>query len=410
MNSSRREFLKASSVLALGAAAPAFWQRVALAAPQADQAGTKDTVLVVVQLTGGNDGLNTVIPFRDPEYTRARPVLQQPAGRVKKINDELAFHPSMSGFAKLLEQSQLGIVQGIGYPNPNRSHFDSMDIWHKASFSAAEPFGWLGRSLEKLGGDATALHIGSDESPLALVGPSARSSSLRSLAEFQLKVAAGGDDPAKRRVIEKLAYSGAAGSGGLLDLVKQSAQQTYRSAEKLRRVGQEYNTPVKYPSTGLAARMKLIAQLISADCNERVYYTTHGGFDTHSDQLLAHANLLEELSDAVAAFQEDIKHHGQEKRVLTMTFSEFGRRVRENGSAGTDHGAASQMFLIGDAAQSGPIGAHPSLTDLEQGDLKFHTDFRRVYATLLDQWLHVSSRDVLGETFAPVSILRTNPA
>jgi len=237
----RREFLKASSVLALGASAPAFWRQVAFAAPRADQAGAKDTVLVIVQLSGGNDGLNTVIPYRDADYAVARPKLKQPVDRVKKINGDLAFHPSMSGFAKLLEQSQLGIVQGVGYPNPNRSHFDSMDIWHKASFSKSEPFGWLGRTCDKLGENATALHIGSDDSPLALVGPTARSSSLRSLAEYQLKVSQQGDDPAKRRVIEKLADAGssASNSSGLLDLVKQSARQTYQSAEKLRQVGRD---------------------------------------------------------------------------------------------------------------------------------------------------------------------------
>lgn len=403
---SRRQFLTASSVLACGATVPGFWRNVALAAPEADQPGAADTILVVVEMTGGNDGLNTVIPIRDPAYAAARPRLKQPADKVLRVNDDLALHPAMTGFAGLLQRAQLGIVQGVGYPNPNRSHFVSMDIWQTASLSPDNENGWLARAIDKLGVEANGLSVGSGDSPRALGGPSARAVALRSLADYDLKVAAGGNEAARRRAVEDFAAGADAKPGNLADLVKQAARETYRSAARLRQVGEKYDTPVKYPSTGLAGRLKLIAQLIAASVPERVYYTTLAGFDTHSDQARQHSDLLAELSGAIAAFHEDIAHHGQAKRVLTVTFSEFGRRVKENGSVGTDHGAASQMFVMGDAVRAGAIGAHPSLTDLDDGDLKFHTDFRSVYATLLDQWLKIPSADVLGAKYPAVELLK----
>jgi uncharacterized protein (DUF1501 family) len=404
---SRRQFLAASSLLAAGTGLSRFWHKVALAAPNADQPGAADTILVVVEMTGGNDGLNTVIPFKDPAYEKARPRLKQPADKVLKINDHLALHPGMTGFAGLLEQSQLGIIQGVGYPNPNRSHFVSMDIWQTASFKANEPYGWLGLGVEKLGPAVNGLFVGGADSPRALTGPSGRAVNLRSLADYELKVAGGPDPAARRRVVENFAAAEKAGAGDLADLVKQAARETYRSAARLREVAANYNTPVNYPATGLAGRLKLIAQLIAAGVPERIYYTSLGGFDTHADQAKQHNDLLAELSGAIAAFHDDMKHHGQEQRVLTVTFSEFGRRVKENASQGTDHGAASQMFIAGESVRSGPIGAHPNLTDLDDGDLKFHTDFRSVYATLLDQWLKIPSTEVLGNKYPAVELLKS---
>jgi uncharacterized protein (DUF1501 family) len=403
---SRRQFLATSSLLAAGTGLSSFWHKVALAAPNADQPGAADTILVVIEMTGGNDGLNTVIPFKDPAYETARPRLKQPADKVLKINDDLAFHPAITGFARLLERSQLGIIQGVGYPNPNRSHFVSMDIWQTASFNPDEPYGWLGRGVEKLGPAVGGLFVGGTDSPRALGGPSGRAVSLRSLADYELKVAGGPDATSRRRVVENFAAAEKESAGGLADLVKQAARETYRSAARLREVAANYETPVTYPATGLAGRLKLIAQLIAAGVPERIYYSSLAGFDTHSDQAKQHSDLLAELAGAIAAFHEDMAHHGQQKRVLTVTFSEFGRRVKENASQGTDHGAASQMFIAGDAVRSGPIGAHPSLADLDDGDLKFHTDFRSVYATLLDQWLKIPSGEILGNKYPAVELLK----
>jgi uncharacterized protein (DUF1501 family) len=407
MSLSRRQFLTTSSVLAAGAGLSRFWRNVALAAPAADQAGAADTILVVIEMAGGNDGLNTVVPFKDPAYEKARPKLRQTADKVLKINDDLALHPAMTGFSRLLERSQLGIIQGVGYPNPNRSHFVSMDIWQTASFNPDEPYGWLGQGTERLGAAVNGLFVGATDSPRALKGPSGRAVSLRSLADYELKVAGGPDNTARRRVVENFAAGNENAAGDLSDLVKQAARETYRSAARLREIAANYNTPVNYPASGLAGRLKVIAQLIAAGVPERIYYTSLGGFDTHSDQARQHNDLLGELSGAVAAFHEDMTHHGQQKRVLTVTFSEFGRRVKENASLGTDHGAASQMFVVGDSVRTGPIGAHPTLTDLDDGDLKFHTDFRSVYATLLDQWLKVPSAEILGNKYPALELFST---
>lgn len=396
MNVSRRDFLG----VAMGAAAPGIFQATALAAPPSDQPGGKQTVLVVVQLAGGNDGLNTVIPFRDPAYLEARSVLKPDAAAIRKITPDIGFHPSASGFSQLLEQGHLAVLQGVGYPQPNRSHFESMDIWHKATASIEQPYGWLGRTVPRLGTAGTALQIGGDPAPLCLKGPTGPAPALKSLADYQLRVKENGDDPDKRQVIERLADSTkGTESGSLRDLLRKSAQQSYRSAASLRRVNQKYDTPVNYPSKPLGQQLKLVAQLIDAEVSERIYFTSLGGFDTHSDQPLFHPNLLTELSDSLAAFHADLKHHGHNQRVVVLTFSEFGRRVKENGSKGTDHGAAGPVFVSGGAIKGGLHGEHPSLTDLDDGDLKFHTDFRRIYATLLDDWLGVPSQQILGQEF-----------
>jgi uncharacterized protein (DUF1501 family) len=248
------------------------------------------------------------------------------------------------------------------------------------------------------------MHVGGGSVPLALRGPAESASSLRSLDDLQLQVASGGDDEGKRRLVESFS-KGRTDDGDLLGKVRQTARESYASSERLREIARTYDTPVAYPETGLASRLNLVAQLIAAGVPERVYYTALAGFDTHSDQAKQHEALLEELGGSLAAFQADLVHHGQQERVLTVTFSEFGRRVKENGSLGTDHGAASQMLVVGDAVQAGPIGEHPSLTDLVDGDLKFHTDFRSVYATLLEEWLRLPAEEILGAAFARVSLL-----
>ncbi len=403
MTISRRAFLGASAV-AVGAGLPAVFQRAAWAAPKSDQPGGDQTVLVVVQLTGGNDGLNTVIPFRNPVYQAARPKLKQAASGVKKINDDLGFHSAMQGFADLLEAGQLAIVQGVGYPNPNRSHFESMDIWHKATFARAEQFGWLGRSLSHLK-TGKGLYLGSGEGPLAMFSSLGHAPTVGSLKDYQLKTGPGDIGKGRRSTIENLATA-PAGDDALLNLVKSSTQQTYASSKELERVADSYEPAGPYPETPLGRNLKLIAQLVDAGISERLYYTTLDGFDTHAGQDEIHARLLTELSEAVAAFQKDITQKGHGQRVLVMTFSEFGRRVKENGSEGTDHGVASQMFLIGEQVQPGLIGEHPNLDDLTDGDLKHHTDFRQIYATVLDQWLKIPSQTVLGKAYNPIEALR----
>jgi uncharacterized protein (DUF1501 family) len=409
----RREFLRTSlagsGVVAWGLHAPAFLARTAAAAPAAGKPGAKDTVLVVVQLTGGNDGLNTVIPFKDELYAKYRPTLKQPVEQVKKLNDHLGLHPAMEGFASLLQDQALCVVQGVGYPNPSQSHFRSMDIWQAASTAETLTEGWLGKALARMPG-APAFHCGmaNEAAPLAFAGAPARVPSLTSLEDFQLKTVAssGMDRKEQRGVIESAAKPDAA-RPGLLDFVQRTAVNTYASSRRLQELAKNYEPKVPYPATGLANRLKLAAQLMEADLGARVFYVSIDGFDTHASQAADHERLLREVSDAMTAFFKDMAARGQRDRVLMLTFSEFGRRAKENGSKGTDHGSAAPLFLVGGKVRAGVVGEHPSLAQLDDGNLKHHTDFRQVYAAVLEQWLGVSSKDVLGGDFKPVPVLRT---
>ena len=412
-HTSRRSFLKGSlSSAALVALTPTVPQFFLSAAARAAE-GRGETILVVIQLSGGNDGLNTVIPYAADVYRRSRPQLGIPAARVRKIDDYVGFHPSMEGFSKLLEEGLLGIVQGVGYPNPNRSHFTSMDIWQTARRETAESgagyraTGWLGRYLDQritqaAADDVPALHLSSaGRLPLALVGQDARATSVQSLDGFKLED--GGDERVREAIQQAVTAPRAAGDD-LLTFVQTSTVGAIHSSRQVQEAVRGYKADAKYPETALAGRLKTIAQLIDAGLSTRVYYVDLDGFDTHSNQAAAHAGLLSELSGAVSAFVHDLSKHGHGKRVMVMTFSEFGRRVHENASAGTDHGTAAPMFLAGGRVAAGLLGKHPDLTDLIEGDPKFTTDFRSVYAGVLEQWLAVPSAPILGEGFKPLMI------
>src|SRR6478752_8938056 len=397
----RRDFLKVSSLVGLGATVPTFLARTALAAPDAAKPGAKDTILVVVQLTGGNDGLNTIIPYKDDLYASYRPTIKVPTDRVKKVNDSIGLHPSLDGLAGLLEDHALCVVQGVGYPNPSQSHFRSMDVWQAASTAESLTEGWVGRALKVM--NAPAFHVaGNNETaPLALSGSPARVPSITSIEDFQLKLA----DKAGKAVIEGAARAG--GKPGLLDFVQKTALNTYASSQKLQEIGKNYEPKVPYPATGLGNRLKLCAQLIDAGLGARVFYVSIENFDTHANQggpQGNHANLLAEVSGAITAFYKDLAARGHKDRLLVMTFSEFGRRAKENGSKGTDHGSGAPLFLVGGKVKAGAIGAHPSLTELDDGNLRFETDFRQVYAAVLDRWLGVPHKDVLGKEFTAAEV------
>ncbi len=408
MFSTRRDFLKSSSLVAWGLSVPGFVGRTARAAQTSDKPGARDTILVVVQLTGGNDGLNTVIPFDDPEYAKLRPTLKIAKNQVKKINDSIGLHPSMTGLAGLLEEQSLCVVQGVGYPNPSQSHFRSMDIWQAASTAETATEGWIGKALKAIPA-APSFHLANNNevSPLALNGAPVRVPSITSLADFQLKTAAasGPDMRDQRSIIEGTAKP-QNGKPSLLDFVQRTAVNTYASSKRLQEIGKNYQPKAPYPNTALANKLKLAAQLIDADLGARVFYVSIDGFDTHANQANAHANLLRQVSDAMTAFYKDLAARGHKDRLLMMTFSEFGRRAKENGSRGTDHGSGAPMLLVGGKVKPGLVGEHPSLTDVAAGNLKFHTDFRRVYAAVLDQWLGVPSREVLGGEFQPAAIFK----
>lgn len=408
MRTSRRDFLKdalrVSAVLSIGAATPRFLLNAAAAA---ESTANGDSILVVVQLSGGNDGLNTVVPFSDDVYRKNRPKLALPETQVLKISDRFGLHPSLAGFRDLFDRGELGIVQGVGYPEPNRSHFESMDIWHTCHRKAERrPEGWLGRyldaSLAPRGQDVAALHLGSEAQPLALAGRRVRVPSVTSLDRFRLSA----NDPKLEQAVGEMAAAERK-ADDLLGFVGTSAVGALAASREVERARGSYAASSEYPDTSLASKLKTIAQLIDAGLGTRVFYVTLDGFDTHAQQADTHALLLGELSGAVNAFLRDLDGHGHAPRVLVMCFSEFGRRVEENASAGTDHGAAAPMFLAGKKVKAGLVGEHPSMTDLENGDLKFHTDFRTVYAAVLENWLKWPSKEVLGETWTPADVLAT---
>ena len=404
----RRDFLKASlagtGLVAWGLSVPRFLSRTAAAA---DKAGAKDTILVVVELTGGNDGLNTVIPFKDADYAKLRPTLKQPAAQVKKLTDDIALHPQMTGLAELFNDGALAVVQGVGYPNPSQSHFRSMDIWQAAAMEEKLSEGWIGKALKGMP-NAPTFHIktNNDRAPLALAGAPVRPPSIASLEEFQLQFASGSNTKDQREVIEG-AVKTAESKPGLLDFVARTAANTYASSRRLQEIGKNYEAKATYPPQfPLANRLKLAAQLIDADLGARIFYVSLDGFDTHSGQGPTHANLMNQVSSSITAFYKDLAARGRKEQILIMTFSEFGRRAKENGSRGTDHGSAAPMFLVGGKVKGGVIGKHPSLTELQMGNLKHHTDFRQVYAAVLDKWLGVDSTKVLGKKFDAVDAIK----
>lgn len=410
---SRRSFLKGSmssaALVALSQSVPQFLLNASARA--AENRG--ETILVVIQLSGGNDGLNTVIPYADDVYRRSRPLLGIPTAQVHKIDSYVGLHPAMAGFSKLLAEGRLGIVQGAGYPIPDRSHFSSMDIWQTArrdvttSGAAYRATGWIGRYLDKYsaaGADVPAMHLPSEAArlPLALTGDSAKAASVQSLDAFKLE---DDGDARLRQSIQQLVAAERDRQDDLIQFLHASTQSAIDSSREIQDAVRSYQTDVKYPESNLGKRMKTVAQLIDAGLATRIYYLDLDGFDTHSSQATAHAGLLGQLSEAVTAFVHDLKQHSHDQRVMVMTFSEFGRRVHENASSGTDHGTAAPMFIAGGKVKPGLITKHPDLDNLEEGDLKFTTDFRTVYAGVLEQWLGVASEPLLGGRFAPLKLL-----
>ncbi len=415
MHTTRRDFLRLGlggfPLLACGATVPTFLASAANALAAEPRRDAEGRVLVVLQLDGGNDGLNTVAPYADDDYRKHRPKLRLDAKVVAKIDDHVGFHPALSPFAKLLESRQLAVVQGVGYPNPQRSHFESMAIWHTANRDPKRDTpGWLARGLDLKpvapGADVPALHVGADPFPQALVGGSRHVPSLTSLQQFRRRLGVPEGDGAReqRAALDALASEPRGKPGSLLEFVQRSSVLTYASSARLESVacGGAAGYPEFY---GLAQRLRLIGQLIKAGLTTSIYYTHLGGFDTHANQAGTHDNLLRELGASLTAFLKDLGDSGHGKQVVVVVFSEFGRRLAENASAGTDHGTAAPLFLLGDAVKSGLHGPYPNLRDLADGDPKFAIDFRRVYATLLDRWLSCPSEKVLGEKFEPLPVL-----
>ena len=386
-----------------------------------------ERILVVVQLGGGNDGLNTVIPYGDAEYYRARPQLgirgpgapvqngQQSALELNQARG-VGLHPNLVGFRELYDEGSLAIVQGVGYPNPNRSHFTSMDIWHTGRLDA-KGSGWIGRYFDNACNGTPipegAIAIGR-AAPLAMEGEVQRPISFENPSMFRWmgeELHASMKDPydAINRAGVIGAASSAAGSNSGKDTQKAFLMRTALDAQLASdriRAAVAKQPLVQYPGHGLARQLQTIGAMIRDNMPTRVYYASMGGFDTHGGQAGAHGNLMRHLAESVKAFQNDLIEQRNDARVLTMVFSEFGRRVKQNGSGGTDHGTAAPTFLIGPAAKPGVFGAHPSLIDLDQGDLRYGIDFRSVYTSILEDWMKAPASKILRGDFVNPGLIR----
>jgi uncharacterized protein (DUF1501 family) len=407
----RREFLglsgKGIGLLAFSRFAPEFLvqsTRAATPAPEKDR-----SILVLVQLAGGNDGLNTLIPFEDPDYYRLRPTLGVPKDKVLRVSDTLGLHPSCTAMQSLFSDGKLAIVQNVGYPNPNRSHFRSTEIWETASNSDAfSSTGWIGRFLD----NACAGVPADSHDPLAIHITNGLPQSFMGEHEHPTFgfVPGGGnrrDNDETRKLLEEMIEKADPrdDTAGNSTFLRHTLMDTLVTEKKVQRVIGDYRPGSAYPGNPFAASLRNVAALIAAGMPTRVYFVSLSGFDTHSNQLTQQANLLGQLSDGLAAFQKDIEAHKLDTQVVTMTFSEFGRRPSENESRGTDHGTAAPLFVMGSRVKGGLHGSAPSLKLERNQDLTFTTDFRQVYATALDRWLDCPSDRVLGGKFEPLAIV-----
>jgi uncharacterized protein (DUF1501 family) len=421
----RREFLN-GTLLGAGAAftAPAFLHQTmsVLHAAEADRAvqavtGRDAPILVVLQLAGGNDGLNTIVPHGDDAYYKARPRLAVSKKSILTLNDAVGLAPQLAFLKASYDDGRLAIVQGVGYPNPNRSHFRSTEIWECATDAGkVSKTGWLGRYFDnQCAGlavpDPTVGVAVSREQPQAFF---AEKNSGISLSSPQAYRWASDKDPAALSLFADLngpdtgMMSGASigipggkaqpKSESTLDFLERTALDARVSSDKITSISGK-SSPGAYPQSQLAQSLSLVSRMIAGGLTARVYYVTHGGFDTHNNQSGTHQRLLTELDAALKAFFTDLKTQGHADRVCLMTFSEFGRRVAENASAGTDHGTAAPLFVMGAGVKPGLYGQQPSLTDLDKGDLKFTTDFRSVYATVLNRWLKTPAAKILEREF-----------
>ena len=391
--------------------------------------GRDGTILVVLQLAGGNDGLNTVVPYADDTYHRTRPTLALHDEQILKLDDYVGLNPKLTGLKSLYDEGHLAIVQGVGYPNPSRSHFRSTEIWETASDARRnETNGWLGRYFDNCcsGADATVGVAIGEEMPQAFAAKNPTGITFSRPEQFRWRSSEPGyghvtteesffrqlngsdeeDMPTGNGRGSISALSGKARSDlSTLEFLQRTALDAQLSSDKVLAIARKYKSTVPYPQGQLASSLNIIARMIAGGLTSRVYYASHGGFDTHAGQINTHTRLMSEFNDAVRAFVADLKQQGNFQRVLLMTFSEFGRRVAENANGGTDHGAAAPMFVLGGAVKAGLLGKYPSLVDLDRGDLKFNTDFRSVYGTILDRWLKAPSQIVLGRKFPPLSVV-----
>ncbi len=369
----------------------------------ASQNGNHNKALVVVQLSGGNDTLNTVVPFNDGLYHDFRQKVKLDTTRVHPISDDLAFNPSMGPIKRLWDEGNVAVINGIGYPNPNRSHFRSMDIWHTALPDDIGRDGWLGlatRELDPTGDNVlTAVNFGRGL-PRALAVRGVPVASVGNLETYGLFPDVQ-DDVMRKYALEAFSQMyGGQGKDNVMEFLGQTGRDALKGADILRTAPAQYQSTVEYAANPIAQSLKSVAQVLFADLGTRIFYTQHGSFDTHSGEIISHEKLWDEVAGAIGDFYDDLREHGRENEVAILIFSEFGRRIKDNGS-GTDHGSGGAAFVIGGEVSGGLYGDYPSLEPHLQleGDLQFNNDFRMTYSTLLDRWFKIDSEPIVNGQF-----------
>jgi uncharacterized protein (DUF1501 family) len=388
----RRNFLKNSALIA---SSSLFIPRFLSATEESLASNYQGRKLIVIQLDGGNDGLNTIIPYRNDIYYQLRPSIAINPNQVVQVTDEIGLNAGMNHFRTLYDNGHFAIINNVGYPNPDRSHFRSMEIWHSASDSDRYlKTGWLGRMLDTVCPQDAGQHFGLEVNEmlsLALKGKRTKGMAVVDIDRLYRTTS----DPFLKN-ISTLHHN----KGDTLDYLYKTLNNTRKSVSYLKNKADLYTSRVEYPQNNFAHNLSGIAQLINAGSETRVYYASISGFDTHAFQPDIQNNLLETVSKSLSAFMIDLKQGGQLNSTLIMVFSEFGRRVKENGSKGTDHGTANNVWLLGgNLREAGFLNDGPDLKDLNEDDLKFAVDFRNIYATILDNWLEVNSQEVLGKKF-----------
>jgi uncharacterized protein (DUF1501 family) len=404
----RRDFMRGGvAVFSLGLTGSDLMTRMAMAQGTANPNRDRD-ILVMIELNGGNDGINTVIPFTDPAYYSKRPTLAIAKDKVLDIGGSVGLHPNMTAMKKLWDAGQVAVIHGCGYPNADQSHFRSMDIWQTAVPDKVATLGWLGRYLDQITDDDENALYGVaflENMPRAFRGERSQVPSVPNLEAYRYQTDPNFPEDRKRQLQAFTQISSHVPIDvPYVGLVQRNIIDAYTTAERLQAAG-VYRPTVTYPNSGLANGLKLVAEVIVKQFGTHLFYVSIGGFDTHASQAGQHANLLRDLSNAVSTFFQDLKNQGAGDNVLAVTFSEFGRRIEENGSGGTDHGECAPMFAIGGKVKGGFYGKLPSLTVTHDGNQMYTTDFRRVYATILERWLAADSAAVLGNTFDPVPFL-----
>lgn len=381
-----------------------------MAAMAASSRAAKPPVLVVIQLSGGNDFMNTLIPYTEGVYYDTRPLVGLPQEQVLPINDRLAFHPSAAPLKQMFEAGKVAVVQGIGYENSSRSHFRALDIWHTCEPEKVATEGWLARvirELDPLGENAlTAISFGRGL-PRALAAPGVTATSVDNLDTYGLMNSIQVAEEREQRLdVFKRMYTPAIGAGMVAEYLRETGRGVLAGAERLKEAPRRYTSTVTYGDNAIAKALRDVARVHTAGLGTRVFYTQHGGYDHHAQELPSHARLLTELTTAISTFMQDLREHDAADNVAILMFTEFGRRIRDNGS-GTDHGSGGGAFVMGDMVHGGLYSEYPSLRPsdwLNGEDLRHTFDFRGVYSTMLEQWLGLDAKPIVGGAYEQLPI------